>query len=56
MFVTDDYDVFSDYVIALLRDIDLRKNISANAVTLARKFDHKHAAEKLDKVLREGKG
>jgi glycosyltransferase involved in cell wall biosynthesis len=56
MFVTDDYDVFSDYVIALLRDIDLRKNISANGVTLARKFDHKHAAEKLDQVLKEGKG
>lgn len=56
MFVTDDYDVFSDYVIALLRDIDLRKNISANGVTLAKKFDHKHAAEKLDQVLKEGKG
>ncbi len=56
MFVADDYDVFSDYVIRLLKDIPLRKRISESAVTLARKFDHKHAAEKLDKVLREGKG
>jgi len=56
MFVADDYDVFSDYVIRLLKDIPLRKRISENAVTLARKFDHKHAAERLDRVLREGKG
>ena len=55
MFVADDYDLFSDYVIRLLKDIPLRKRISENAVTLARKFDHKHAAEKLDQVLRERK-
>ena len=56
MFVADDYDLFSDYVIRLLKDIPLRKRISENAVALARKFNHKHAAEKLDQVLREGKG
>lgn len=56
MFVADDYDLFSDYAIRLLKDIPLRKRISENAVALARKFDHKHAAEKLDRVLREGKG
>ena len=55
MFVADDYDLFSDYVIRLLRDIPLRKRVSENAVALAQKFDHKHAAEKLDKVLREEK-
>jgi glycosyltransferase involved in cell wall biosynthesis len=55
MFVADDYAVFSDYVIALLKDVDLRKRISVNGVKLARKFDHKHAAEKLDQVLKEGK-
>ena len=55
MFVADDYDLFSDYVIRLLKDTDLRKRISENAVALARKFDHKHAAEKLDRVLSAGK-
>ncbi|NIN01175.1 MAG: glycosyltransferase [candidate division Zixibacteria bacterium] len=56
MLVSDDYDVFSDYVIALLKDIKLRKKIRDNGLMLARKFDHRHAAEKLDQVLREGKG
>jgi glycosyltransferase involved in cell wall biosynthesis len=56
MLVADDYAVFSDYVIALLKDVDLRKKISFNGMMLAREFDHKHAAEKLDSVLREGKG
>ncbi|MGB2804120.1 MAG: glycosyltransferase family 4 protein [Candidatus Zixiibacteriota bacterium] len=56
MFVADDYEVFSDYVAALLKDVDLRKKISANGIMLARKFDHKHAAKRLDQVLREGKG
>jgi len=55
MFVADDYGLFSDYVVRLLKDVPLRKRISHNAVALARKFDHKHAAEKLDRVLREGK-
>jgi glycosyltransferase involved in cell wall biosynthesis len=56
MFVADDYDVFADHVIALLTDIGLRKKIRDNGAILARKFDHKHAAERLDRVLREGKG
>lgn len=53
--MADDYSVFSDYVIALLKDVKLRKKISDNVIVLAKKFDHKHAAEKLDQMLREGK-
>lgn len=55
MFVADDYSVFSDYVIKLLKDVRLRKKISEGALILAKKFDHRHAAEKLDQVLKEGK-
>ncbi|KPK99369.1 MAG: hypothetical protein AMJ91_08040, partial [candidate division Zixibacteria bacterium SM23_73_3] len=53
MFVADDFSVFSDYVVALLEDVKLRKKISTNAIALARKFDHRHAAEKLALVLKE---
>jgi glycosyltransferase involved in cell wall biosynthesis len=56
MLVADDYDAFSEYVIMLLKDFELRKKISNNAHSLAKKFDHKHAAEKLERVLKEGKG
>ena len=56
MFVADDYDVFSKYVVMLLRDIRLRKKISNNALALARKFDHWGAAHKLEQVLKESKG
>ncbi|MBW2039841.1 MAG: glycosyltransferase family 4 protein [Deltaproteobacteria bacterium] len=55
MFVTDDYGAFSEYVIMLLKDLKLRKEIAANALTLARSYDHRHAAEKLDKVIKRGK-
>lgn len=55
MFVADDYDVFSEYVIMLLKDAELRKKIGMNALARAKKFDHKHAAEKLEWVLKEGK-
>ncbi len=55
MFVADDYDAFSGYVIMLLKDVELRQKISRNALALAMKFDHKHAAEKLERVLKEGK-
>lgn len=51
MLVADDYDVFSDYVIALLEDSGLRKKVSGNGLLLARQFDHKNAAEKLARVL-----
>lgn len=54
MFVADDYDVFSEYVIMLLKDVELRKQTAINALALARKFDHRHAAEKLERVLKEG--
>jgi glycosyltransferase involved in cell wall biosynthesis len=53
MFVAEDYDVFSEYVIMLLKDVELRKQTAINALTLARTFDHKHAAEKLERVLKE---
>jgi len=56
MFVADDYDVFSKYVVMLLRDVRLRKKIGNNALALARKFDHRSAAHKLEQVLKEGKG
>jgi len=55
MFVADDPDVFSDYVVILLKDARLREKIGSNALALARKFDHRHAAEKLEQVLKEGK-
>nr|QNO52337.1 D-inositol-3-phosphate glycosyltransferase [Methanosarcinales archaeon ANME-1 ERB6] len=55
MFVADDYDVFSERVIMLLKDAGLRKKIGMNALARAKKFDHKHAAEKLERVLKVGK-
>ncbi len=58
MFVADDYGAFSEYVILLLKDLELREKISINAQSLAMKFDHRHAAEKLEQVLmlKEGEG
>jgi glycosyltransferase involved in cell wall biosynthesis len=56
MFMTDDYVAFSKYVIMLLKDVELRKKIGMNALARAKKFDHKNAAEKLERVLKEGKG
>ncbi len=55
MFVTDDYDAFSEYVIMLLKVPEQREKIGMNALALARKFDHRYAAEKLEQVLKEGK-
>ena len=55
MYVTDDYNVFSNYVISLLKDVKLRKNVSSTALELAQKFDHRNAAKKLEQVLKEGK-
>jgi glycosyltransferase involved in cell wall biosynthesis len=56
MFVSDNYDdTFSEYVITLLKDAELRKSIAINALALARRFDHRHAAEKLEQVLKGGK-
>ena len=52
MFIADDYATFSKYVIMLLNNIELRKKIINNALTLAKKFDHIHAAEKLEQVLK----
>ncbi len=55
MFVASDYDAFSKYVIMLLKDYNFRKRISMNALKLAKKFDHKNAAKKLEQVLKESK-
>lgn len=55
MFVTDDYEQFAEYVIMLLKDKELRREISKNSLALAKKFDHKCAAEKLERMLMEGK-
>jgi len=55
MFVADDYKVFSKYVIMLLNNPKLREETAINALELARKFDHRHAAEKLEKALKQGK-
>ncbi|MDH4222201.1 MAG: glycosyltransferase family 4 protein [candidate division Zixibacteria bacterium] len=53
MFVTDDYNLFSDYVIRLLKDTNLRRKTSRASLELAQKFDHRNAAMKLDQVLKE---
>jgi glycosyltransferase involved in cell wall biosynthesis len=55
MFIADDYDTFSRYVIMLLNDVELRKRTGMIALTRAMKFDHKQAAEKLERVLKEVK-
>jgi len=55
MFIADDYETFSKYVSMLLKDTKLREKIAINALEVARKFDHRHAAEKLEQVLKEGK-
>jgi glycosyltransferase involved in cell wall biosynthesis len=51
MFVTDDYSQFSEHVIGLLKDTNLRKTVSANARSLGERFDHKNAARKLHEVI-----
>ena len=38
----------------LLKDANLRRKIGENALALARQFDHRCAAEKLERVLKEG--
>jgi glycosyltransferase involved in cell wall biosynthesis len=55
MFVADDYEVFTDCVIRLLKDVDLRKGMSARSRALGERFDHKMAAMKLDEVLQSPK-
>ena len=56
MFVTDNYEEFTDCVIKLLKDVDLRKSMSARARALGEHFDHKMAAMKLNEVLQARKG
>jgi glycosyltransferase involved in cell wall biosynthesis len=52
MFLTDDYDRFAEYVIRLLRDEGLRRQMSAMARALGERFDHRNAAKKLDQTLK----
>jgi len=51
MFVTDDYNDFTDYIIRLLNDTDLLKTVSHMARALGERFDHKNAAKKLHEVI-----
>jgi glycosyltransferase involved in cell wall biosynthesis len=51
MFVTDDYSEFTEHVIRLLKDIDLRKAVGARSRALGERFDHKNAARKLHGVI-----
>ena len=53
IFIADNYETFSEYVIKLLKDANLRKKLGENALRLAKQFDHKCAAEKLERVLKE---
>jgi hypothetical protein len=39
----------------LLQDVELRRRIGLIALTRAMKFDHRHAADKLERVLKEGR-
>lgn len=55
MFITDDYETFSKYVIKLSKNDKLRKKIALNGLTLVKKFDHIYAAKKLEKLLKKGK-
>jgi len=54
MFIADDYNAFSGYVIMLLKDAELKKKIGMIALTRAMKFNHRYAAEKLEQVLKDG--
>lgn len=49
--VADDYDLFSELTIKLLKNEGFRQKIGKNALALAKRFDHKMAAKKLDQVL-----
>ncbi len=51
MFVTDDYNEFTGYIIRLLKDTDLRKNVSTQARALGERFDHINAARRLHEVI-----
>jgi glycosyltransferase involved in cell wall biosynthesis len=51
--VADDYDLFTELTIKLLKDLKFREKIGKNALKLAQRFDHKMAAKKLDQVLRD---
>jgi len=49
--VTDDYDAFTEYVIRLLKGIQLRKNMSGLTQALSERVDHKDTAKKLDQII-----
>lgn len=51
--MADDYDLFSELTIKLLKNQEFREKIGKNALALAKRFDHKMAAKKLDQVLRD---
>jgi len=49
--VADNYDDFAELTIKLLKDQKFRDAIGKNALELAKRFDHKIAAKRLDQVL-----
>ncbi|MBL7211057.1 MAG: glycosyltransferase [Desulfobacteraceae bacterium] len=51
MFVTDNYEQFTQYTIRLLTDVRLRKAMSGKARALGERFDHKNAAKKLNETI-----
>ncbi len=51
MFVTNNYDQFTEYTIRLLTEVRLRKEMSTQARALGVRFDHKNAAKKLNDVI-----
>jgi len=52
IFVAENYDKFCDYVVQLLEDREFRKTASEAALRLAKMYDHRMAALKLETVLR----
>lgn len=53
MYIDDDYQEFTRHVILLLKNVELRKTMSAMSRALGERFDHKHAARKLHATIEQ---
>lgn len=53
VFVTADYETFSQYVVNLLANRETRMKAQQAALRLAKKYDHKNAAAKLEGILKK---
>lgn len=51
LFITDNYRTFSDYIISLLKDVNLRRETFRKSILIGKKFDHRNAAKKLLSVI-----